>query len=245
MNRGKSIPGVLLLSITCLCAFGASSSSALSMHECTKGEGIGTGKVFEAGCHKVKAGGGWETVKTTGLKRLIPTITVLPPPGPGPVELRATIAGIKFKAECSTLGGEAGLENQESGGGNTVVGKEIKFEYSGCAVIEPAGKGCKIAEPIKTVELKSETSGLSTIYSPASGETLMTATVSGCSASVLNGEKNLTGKVVGVNQEATPETTEVTETSGSELKFGGFPVTLTYAWHYSTLNGVIPTFELP
>ncbi|HET7445912.1 MAG TPA: hypothetical protein VFJ57_14775 [Solirubrobacterales bacterium] len=245
MNRGKSVLGMLGLSIACICAIGVSNSLALSMHECTKGEGIGTGKVFEAGCHKVKAGGGWETVKTTGLKRLIPTITVLPPPGPSPVELRATIAGIKLKVECSTLGGEASMENQESGEAKTVVGKEIKFEYSGCAVIEPAGKGCKVSEPIKTVELKSETSGLSTIYTPASGETFLTATISGCSVGALNGEKKLTGKIVGVNQEATPETTEATETSGSELKLGGVSAILTYAWHYSTLNGVIPTFENP
>jgi hypothetical protein len=203
-----------------------------------KGEGIGTGKVFEVGCQKLKAGGGWETVRITGLKPIVPTITL-------PWWISATIAGVNFKVECNTLSGEENAENQEAGEVKKVAGKESHIELSGCAVTAPAGKGCKVSEPIKSTELISETSGLKSIYTPASGETFLTATVSGCSIAALNGEKSLTGKAVGINEEATPATTEFTETSGSELKFGGQVATLFGWFHFGTKNGALLALELP
>lgn len=238
MNRRKSILGVLCIAVGCFCAFGVPSSSALSAHECVNGEGIGTGKVFQAGCKKLKAGGGWETVKLTGLKQVHTTLT-------SPFSLPTTVAGVKFKVECTTLSGEGNIENQEVEGTPRIAGGEIKLEFSGCTVTEPAGKGCKVAEPINSAELKSETSGLKTIYGPASGETFMTMTVSGCSIAALNGEKKVTGKAVGINEEATPETTEFTETSGSELKFAGNAAFPFFTLHTGTKNGAVLSLELP
>jgi hypothetical protein len=243
MTRRKSILGLALtlcLGITCIWAFGASNSSALWVHECINAEGVGTLTVYKPGCKEKKALGGWETVP---IKKVNPAVTKWT----APWWLRWILGGIKFKVECGNLEGEGNTENVEFGEIHTVVGSEIHLELSSCTVTEPAGKGCEV-KPFKTTELKSETetSGLKSTYSPAAGETFTTVTVSGCSIAGLNGEKKITGKAVGINETATPETTEFTEATKSELKVNGVAATIFGSFHIATKNtGAVLTLELP
>ena len=239
MNRRRSTLALALcISIVGVCAFGASNSSAIWVHECIKGEGIGTGTVYEAGCKKAKVLGGWETVPITSVKPAVTKWTA-------PWWLRWLIGGVKVKVECKSLTGEGNTENVEVGGVHKVLGSEIKLALTECAVTEPAEKGCK-AEPISTSVLKSETSGLKSIYSPVSGSKIGAVTISGCSISALNGSKEITGNVIGINEEATPETTEVTEATKSELKIGGVAATIFGSFHIATkASGAVLTLELP
>jgi hypothetical protein len=240
MTRRNSILGALFLSALCFCAFGAANAFAVKsvqMHECvnTGGNGSGThGTKYVEGCGSTIAGGVWETVKQVGSKKLKSTQT-------SAFTLAATVAGVKFKIECSTLNGTGEGENS----GEVFVGKNIVEVFSGCAVTEPAGKGCTVTKEITTNTLKAETKEMNVNFTPAVSETFVTITISGCSVGALNGEKPVTGSASAVFTEEAPNTAEFTATSGSVLKFGGQAATFIGKAHSKTAEGTTVAFETP
>lgn len=146
----------------------------------------------------------------------------------------ATIAGTKLTVACSKLTNSSGVaENVEELGVEKVKGKEMVMVYSQCKVTAPAEKGCKVAEPITTAKLKTtaaEEAGTTKEWlEPESGTRIATLSISGCSISALNGEKELTGTMVGVVPSAETEQCllEFTTTSGSSLKLAGSSATYT------------------
>lgn len=92
----------------------------------------------------------------------------------------------------------------------------VKFE--GCKVTEPAGKGCRVQSTIETSQVKSETSEMKDVITPASGSLFTTIRITDCTTTAPNGEKQVTGQAAGINDNVT--TTEFTSTSSS-LTFGG------------------------
>lgn len=239
MTRRKSILGALTLSALCLCAFGAANAYAvksIQLHECketTKGTPT---QYNSSACNVKEVGGAFQTEKITTLKNSFKSTQT------SAFTLAATVAGVKFKIECSTLNGTGEGENS----GEIAVGSNIVEVFSGCKVTEPAGKGCTVPEKITTNTLKSETKEMKAIYTPASGETFVTITVSGCSVEGLNGAKPVTGSASAVVTEETPTTAEFSATSGSALKFGGQTATFIGKAHIATSpGGQVVALETP
>lgn len=240
MNRCRSLFGVVIacvLSACAMCALGASSASALTWHECMEKVGTPEGNGYtNAECSETASSPGgkfhWVPIEEPMTAR--PTST-------GNFNLTATVGGVKFKIVCTGLTGTASAKNEEVGGVMGVSGTGVA-EYSGCTVTEPSGKGCTVANPIKTVELAFTTKEMSFVYNPKSGETFTTIVVSGCSVTALNGEKLVKGTAVasveapstGTNMGTGPTTQTFSTTSGSTLTFGGQSATLTGALHYAT-----------
>lgn len=239
MSKRKSILGILIASAMCICAvgaFGVSSASALTMHECTEASGT-TGSYTTSECSVTSETGKFHWVPIVGKQTLTPTATTN-------FTLGAVVGGVKFKIVCTALGGTATAENTEAAGEMKIVGTGVA-EYSGCSVSEPAGKSCVVANPIKTVELSSTTKEMKFTYTPKSGEKFTTIVVSGCTVTALNGEKEVKGTAVaeveepgtGTEMGTAGTTQKFTETSGSTLTFGGQAATFLGSLHYSTANG--------
>ncbi len=236
MTRSKSILGLLFLSALCFCAFGASSASAVTMHECKKApvSGETTQQYTTSEC----------TTKGTGEFRTVPIplkeTVELTPTATETFVLHTTIGGIETTIACKALTGSGKATNEEPKAGvMQVSGKEIRLKFSECSLTKPVEateKGCTVTVA-ETSEATSITSEMSTTYTPVNAEKLFTTiTIANCKAplTILNGAKKVTGTAKGVNQEATPQTTEFTETSGGELKVAGQAALLTGKAHAVT-----------
>lgn len=237
---------IFALIATVFCACGllgigtAQAAPPLQMHECVNTGGNGTGthgtRWSDSFCtFPPSPSGNWETTKITTLNNSFkPHITAN-------FTLSSTVAGVKFKISCTTLEGMGEGENAKEG----AVGSNIVWELGSCSVLEPSGKGCAVSSPITTNKLKFETGETTVKYMPASGETIATITISGCSVGALNGAKELKGSMVASVQEEVPGSQEFTATSGSSLKFAGQTATLLETIDTQTTNGQLVVFEKP
>jgi hypothetical protein len=151
------------------------------------------------------------------------------------------LAGVKFKIECESVEGEGEAGNTAEG----VAGEAFSAVFTGCAVTEPAGKGCTVPATITTNTLSVATKEMSVDYKPKEGETFVTINVSGCSVGALNGAKPVTGSASTVVTEEEPTSGEFTATSGSALKFGGQTATLIGKTHAKTKEGTTVALEAP
>jgi hypothetical protein len=211
MTRIKASLGLLVASALCLAAFGAATASAanLELHTCESNAGTAAQRYSDAGCTNTQAGTGeftWMKVTTkTATEAIEGTESTL----------AATVAGIKFKIACSDVDGTGEAENS----GGKIVGSAILVTYTGCAVTEPAGKGCTVSSTLSIETLKSASSLTTIKYEPV-GTRFITFAVSKCSSAVLNGNKEITGSAVAKVPEM-GKTQSFTATSGSALKYAG------------------------
>lgn len=248
MTRRKSILGVLCFSALCFSVFGASNASALTMHECKKAASGETTVEYTNSVCSVKA-----EPPAKGEFRTVPlpldTFTSIKVTETESFTLSSTVVGIKFKLTCSKAAGTGEAANQTVGGVMQVTGKKAITSFTGCEVKEPVGKGCKVTEPITTLEANSVTKEDKTIFTPVNAEgKFTTITIAGCegAAAPLNGAKPVTGTASGENNPATPTTTDFTATSGSSLKLAGQVATLTGKAHGATAaDGVTISLKTP
>jgi hypothetical protein len=229
--------GVLMCGVVAA-AIGASSASAVTLHECKEGKGTGIAYT-NATCSAQSESGKFQTVAIP-----LNTATALTFTATSTTTLSATIAGVKFKIACTGGSGSGTATNTESGGSMKVIGSNGHVRFEGCTVTEPSGKGCTVPSTIETNTVKSQTSEMKDVIVPATGESFVTIPLSGCSAEALNGEKVISGSASGTNSGGS--TTEFTSTSGSALKFGGQAATLIGSTHSKvTSTGVIVGLETP
>lgn len=231
MTHVKGLVGAVVLSALILCAIGAGSASATTLHVCTaeKLTEPTTPKFEDSECRKPNESSG--TFHLTRLKVGVPTKVMVN--ANASHTFAATIAGIKFALVCEGLTGSGSYTNIEIGGVMAFEGSSLQIEYTKCKVEEPAGKGCVVPEAISTKALKTTSQPMTEAETtkvrlePESGETLMTVSVKGCTATVLNGEKAVKGFAQGVVPEGNEGVLEFSGSSGSVLTVGGSAATYT------------------
>jgi hypothetical protein len=239
MSRMKTALGLGLLSALCLCAFGASSASAVTLHECTK---LFTGtevKYSDAGCTTENVAGEYETapISSVAYQDVKATHT-------SSFTLSATIAGVKFTITCSGLESVEGKAKNGAEGAEMYAVGEGKTKFTGCGVTAPVGKGCSVPSTIETVNLTSKTTAtMGTKFTPKSGEAFVTIPVTKCTTEALNGNKIVKGTAT--SETKTQKTQTFTTTSGSSLTFGGQAATFTGDCHMTTTDGTPLALETP
>jgi len=241
MNRMKSVLTLGLLSALCLCAFGASTASAVptgvTLHECTNlFEGTGGNPYTSATCETVGPGG-YGTAPISGTQSVVAT-------GTSNFVLSATVAGVKFTITCTGLESVGATATNGTSGEEMFASGEGKTKFTGCTVTAPVGKGCVVPGTIETVNLSSKTNAaMGTKYTPKSGEEFVTIPVTKCTTEALNGNKIVKGSAT--SETKTVTTQAFTTTSGSSLTFGGQAATFTGDYHFSTTNGTRLALETP
>jgi hypothetical protein len=246
MTRKNSILGALFLSALFVCAYGASSASALTVHECKAA--VGTAQGFTSStCETASAEGAFHTVALSGKQKVTPTLT---PTTAGMnvtegettgthVVLHGSFAGIGYQITCTGLTSpNSELEN--------VAGPAVKgtgsTEFTGCTMAKPAT--CTVPATIKTVGLTQTTKEDKVIFAPTVGTEFVTFEFGGASCpAAFKGSKTLSGKMVALA--ASPTSLEFTSTSGNELTFAGQPLQFTAVIHYKTADGTLIAYETP
>lgn len=210
--RGFSL-AVLAVSASCIGIFGAGSASAFTIHECRIGSGTGT-EYTNGECSTVGSGGFQWVPLSAGV------FTAVEPENASTMKMSSTFGGVKFAVQCTGTTGSGLFGNKP-----TAIGLEIALTYSGCSVVEPAGKGCSVPASMTTVPLQMEAPAMNVVYEPEAGSKFVTIEVSGCSISALNGKKEVTGSASAVVS-ANGTKQEFTATSGSELTVGAGPISI-------------------
>jgi hypothetical protein len=216
-----------------LAAIGAAPASASWTETCTNGQK--TEQTFtwynDSDCRTLNSLGPYHRVLNVPYMSIWTHIFL---PATADSQVSATIGGVKLTVKCQGLTNSSGVaENIEELGVKKVKGKEMVMSYSKCSVIAPAEKGCKVAEPITTTKLKTTAAQVEktqkVTFEPESGTKIATLSISSCSISGLNGEKELTGSIVGVVPATATEQSliQFTSTSGSSLKLAGQTATYT------------------
>jgi hypothetical protein len=231
MTRLKTLVGVVMLSALVMCAVGTGSASATTLHVCTaeKLTEPTTPKFEDSECRKPNETSG--KFHLTRLKVGVSTKVMLNLTTNH--TFSGTIAGVKFAIVCTGMTGTGSETNIEVGAVMGIEESGFEIEYRQCKVEEPAGNGCVLPEVISTNVLKGATQPMTEAETtkvrlePASGETVMTVPVKGCTATVLNGEKAIKGFVQGVVPEGSEGVVEFSTSSGSGLTLAGSPATYT------------------
>jgi hypothetical protein len=248
MTRIRSTLGVLLLSALAVCAFGVSSASALTGHEC-KAAGKGTGtKYSDAKCSVVSGEGTFETeaIEAGVSKNVEGTVT----PTTGGVELttgentagehlvlHSILGGIEVQITCTGFSTPEANATNNAGPPMTVTGTG-KSRYTGCAIVAStkAAENCEVPATLETVTLKQTTEEDKVVYEPNAGAFFIKIPFTNkagktCPAAIL-GEKEFKGVAKG--SVASPTSIEFTKTSGSALTLGGQTAFFTGVIHFRT-----------
>jgi hypothetical protein len=232
MTRLKALAGVVMLSALVMCAVGAGSASATTLHVCTaeKLNEETTPKFEDSACRKPNEGSGTFHLTRLNVGVAIPTMVNATTNH----TFAGTIAGVKFAIVCEGLTGTGSYTNNiDKNGVMRVEASALKFEYTKCKVEEPAGKGCVVPEAISTKTLKAATQPMTEAEAtkvrvePETGETFMAVTVKSCTVSALNGEKIVKGFAEGVVPEEERGALEFSTKSGSGLTLEGSAATYT------------------
>jgi hypothetical protein len=244
----KSFLAAMLLSALAVCAFGVSSASALTGHECKEGGG-GTGtKYKDAKCSEASVEGKFETVPIEAgvSKNVEGTVT----PTTGGVELTAgenaagehlvlhsILGGIEVQITCTGFSTPEANATNNAGTPMTVTGTG-KSRYTGCSIVAStkAAENCEVPATLETVTLKQTTEEDKVVYEPNAGAFFIKIPFTSkaghtCPAAIL-GEKEVTGKAKGTV--ASPTSIEFTKTSGSTLLLGGQTAFFTGVIHFRT-----------
>jgi hypothetical protein len=138
-----------------------------------------------------------------------------------PARMRGTIAGLETEIECTGVSGSGTLTS-----GTTSASGTGTFTNTGCVVLKPAGRGCKVkGGSLTTNLLKSTTAGqtgTNAKVQPASGSELGSIAIENClNNKPPNTTYPISGSFVSSGSGATATTTEAAITSQGTLTFGG------------------------
>lgn len=224
MGRTWSIAGwvgLLAPLIWVLAAGGAAAEQRVVI--CAEG-----GKQF-GDPHCTKAGTGFghvavpegEAIKTTISNQKTASETT----AAAPMKLKTTVGGgFEGLFECSTVTGSGSLTN-----GAKAVKGTVEMEFSGCAVVKPAGFGCVIEKGrIATSPLVVTTEGQAINRIKFAAETaetkIATVNIESCSFAPTNGKFGLTGNFTASISGATVTLAHEDITAQESLKYvGGHP----------------------
>jgi hypothetical protein len=211
--------GIAVACALLVSAFAASGASAAAWVTCRP-----TGFQF-GDAHCVNAGTGFQHVPIpTGeitLATFTNVSTAVATTAASPWKLRGKISGMEIAAECTEVSGSGSIENTTE----SVADAAVTFEYAGCTVTKPAGKGCvvsggKFASEAISVTTEGQEAGTLEI-SPKSGTILAEIKIESCSATGLNNTYPISGRIRVAPAGATWGTTHEQLTASNTLKFAG------------------------
>jgi hypothetical protein len=233
MTRTKSILGLLIGAALCFAAFGASSASAATLHECTEVEPTSTaGRFSDSECTEEAGEGEYATTPISGIQNVKATST-------GHFTLTSIAGGIHVVITCEAMESHGTATNEEVAGAMTVSGEAGSVAYTGCTLVEtPGTEGCSVPTNLTTNPVTSMTEGTSVKYTPKEGSTFIEIPLENCG--VLTGNKKVKGSAK--SEAKSPTTQEFNEGSGSELSFGGQPAKLTGSYHLVTTASGTPLY---
>jgi hypothetical protein len=219
----KSVIGIAVLCALVLSAFAAASASAEQRaYACS--ESFTPREYSDAHCvNKVSEGakfgvkeeptGTAVTISATNAKTASSTEKA------SPATLRGTLAGVKTEITCTTVTGTGTLTNaaaSTSGSGT--------LNYTGCTVVEPAGKGCQVGNVTATVKATTVGQAANRLkFEPSvTGGNFATVGISGCANEAPPAASYpVTGSLVATTEGATTSTTLTEVETENKLKFGG------------------------
>lgn len=229
MSLSKRVLGLLALCALVLGVCAAQAGAASNGTTAFTCKETGSGGFTKAHCKAADAGGGefshveiqqdatteinWTNEKTstdttTNTVALIRTVN--------------TILGGSFVFEATGVSGTGSLTNKISEGEHYVEGTTT-LAFTGITVVNPAGKGCKVAGgKIETVPLKftTEGQGMKVNFSPIEGTKFFEYTTEGCSVPALNTKFTVAGSLNGPFDGATMQLSESEMTAEESLKVG-------------------------
>jgi hypothetical protein len=250
MSRRKSVIGIAVLFALVVSAFAASSASAEDRAYNCEQVLSGTHGFAENDGHcvtpSVGTGKGFIHVLTSGTTTIVGTNakTASSTTAAAKSILRGTLSGLETELECTTVGGSGSLTNAA-----TSVSGTGTIEYSGCVVLKPAGRGCKVTNGKVTTNSLSATTvgqtGTNLKFAPASGTEFAGVSLESC----LNNKPPtavypVSGSLVASTSGATTTTTEAGITAQGTLTFGGNPSGLEGALTISMSGGSGPAISL-
>jgi hypothetical protein len=247
MKCRATVIGALVVSALSIAAFNVAGASAVTMHECTTS---GTEKTYTTSNCQTEGAGSFHTkpVALNEKVQLVPTLTPTTGTNETHIVIRGVLAGVKYKITATGLTStNTEAKNVEPSPGNMKVEGTGNVAFTGATLVEPAGKGCTVPTEISTEALTFSTNEMAGTFKPASGETFTTFAISGCTggAAVLNGSKTARGSATATVTEAKPTSLGFTETSGSNISFGGQPAVFEGVIHFSTAGGTLVSLETP
>ena len=246
MALKKSMLGAMLLSALTLCAFGASSASASTWHECVKEAGTEGSNFLDAECQKPGEGEFHTKALPANTKvELEPTLTETAGGGTGGAGEEAgvhavvhgTIGGVEYRITCKKLTSPNTVGENKPGPPMVVEGTgKAKFEE--CSMPKPTQ--CAVPATIETVEVKMTTvdeaeEKMFAKFAPVSGTAFVTFTISNAAGKTcpeaLRGTKTVEGSVRARIDSSDKRMATFDSTSGSSLTFGGQPALFTATVH--------------
>lgn len=226
MGIRKSILGAAVLFALAFCAFGAANASAAgtTAFTCVKES---PGGLF--GEHCLTSGSGSAEYRHVAFEGETTSIATNANTAEGttaasPAILKGTAAGVGVAIKCTTVGGEGPVKNAETAGGEMYVHTEGSFQFTGCEVTSPAGKGCKVnggAFTTTTLTGTSEGQGDAVKITPKGGTEFGSVKIEGCSIAGLNNTFPISGSLKAEVNGATLTMTHEGSTTQGTLKFAG------------------------
>jgi hypothetical protein len=216
----RSVIGIVMALALAFAAFASASASGAQRAEaCVSGGGTAFTdahcKVSGAGTFGLKnITNGVETAITgTNAKTASETSAA------SAAVLAGNLAGVATELTCTTVSGSGSLTNAEAS-----VSGTGKITYSGCTVVKPAGKECKVNKgTVNTEELAATTVGQAEnkLKFEQIGTKFANVIIEGCTVGSLNNTFPVTGSLVADTSGATTSSTEAGITAQGTLKFGG------------------------
>jgi hypothetical protein len=217
----RSVIGVVMALALAFAAFGVANASAeQKAWACVASE---EGEYTDAHCTKTAPGKllyklelvtvSGDAISATNAKTASETTASTPS------QLSGTLAGVATELECTGVSGTGSLTNAAS----SVTGTG-KLTYTGCVVLKPAGKGCKVTGgTVKTEELKATTVGQAAnkLKFEMVGTKFANVEIKECSTTALNNTFPVTGSLIANTNGATTTTAKAEIETQNTLKFGG------------------------
>ena len=242
MTGRKSLIGVAVLPVLLFGAFAAANASAeqraytctkaapdleFSDAHCSNFPGADFGHVFlKEGVDTTTTASNEKTASGTTASTIF--------------KLKGTLAGAPTEVQCTGVHGHGTLANKAEW-----VNGFITFEYTGCTVTAPAGKGCKVvggaflSNELWYTTLFQEANDLR--VEPAVGTQLATIPISGCANNKPpTNNYPVTGKFAADISTATITTTNTGIMAQDEVKWGGVKAGIDSAVTLSMAEGTTP-----
>lgn len=227
-GSGRStVLSIALLAVAAVTGIATASASATGTTAYTCAANVGPGKQFSDGhCLTAASGeGGFKHVEITMETNITGTNanTASGTTAGSPEIFFGTPVAVATQVSCSTASTTGTLKNTTSGA-EMILLFSLVTNYTGCEVIKPAGKGCKVKEgKITTKPLSATTKeqGSFLKISPTEGTELAGITFEGCSVSGLNNTFPLTGSYKVPPNGATLPSSPEEVTAQNTLKLAG------------------------
>jgi hypothetical protein len=231
----RMVIGLLGAAALCLGAFGATSASAATLHECTEVQETSTAARFNnPECTEAAAEGFFATTPISGTQNVKATNT-------GNFTWTAVIAGVHVVITCTGMEAHGTATNEEVEGSMRISGSETSPTFTGCVILEEPGlEGCTVPSTLAMNAVAFHSEGDSIKYTPAEGTVFIEFPFSGCNNALLNGNKKLKGSLK--SETTTPTTQSFTETSGSAMTFAGQSMKFLGNYHFVTTEDETPLY---